>query len=230
MGRGSAVVIVVAAGSGSRLGADEPKAFLTIGGRPIVCVAVEEACNCPSIDTVIVVSPPGSEDRMRSVLATVAPGATVVAGGATRQASVRAGLAVTSDAAEVVVVHDAARPFAAPGLFTEVIDRVASGADAAVPVLAIADTVKRIRDGEVVSTERRDDLALAQTPQAFRATLLRDLHERALGSDQTMTDDAALFEAVGAHVVTVTGDPFNFKITTPLDLAHADALRGGDRG
>ena len=226
MDRGRAVAIVVAAGSGSRLGAEEPKAFLTIGGRTLVELAVEKALSSRSIEAVVVVAPPGSEDRMRSALAVVAPNAVVVAGGATRQASVRAGLAATPDDAGVVVVHDAARPFAAPGLFTEVVERVASGADAAVPALAICDTVKRVRDGDVVSTEPRDDLVLAQTPQAFRADRLRAYHEGALAG-QEVTDDAALFEAAGARVVTVPGDPLNFKITTPLDLAHADALQRG---
>jgi 2-C-methyl-D-erythritol 4-phosphate cytidylyltransferase len=227
---GRAVAIVVAAGSGSRLGVEEPKAFLTIGGRPIVEVAVEEALGSPAIRAVVVVSPSGAEERMRAVLAAVASEAVVVAGGATRQASVRAGLAATPDDAEVVVVHDAARPFAAPELFTEVVGRVVSGADAAVPVLAIPDTIKRVRDGEVVSTEPRDDLVLAQTPQAFRAGLLRAYHERARTDGQEVTDDAALFEAAGANVVTVAGDPRNFKITTASDLALADALRGGRRG
>ena len=230
MERVRVVAIVVAAGSGSRLGADEPKAFLTIGGRPIVAVAVREAVSCPAIDAVVVVAPPGDEPRMRRALADVAPEAVVVTGGATRQESVRAGLAAVPANAAVVVVHDAARPFAAPGLFAEVVERVVAGADAAIPVLAIPDTVKRVRDGEVVSTESRDGLVLAQTPQAFRAELLRRYHERAGTDGREVTDDASLFEAAGAHVVTVAGDPLNFKITTALDLANADALSGGGRG
>jgi 2-C-methyl-D-erythritol 4-phosphate cytidylyltransferase len=227
---GRAVAVVVAAGSGSRLGAEEPKAFLTIGGRPIVEVAVERTLGSPAIRAVVVVAPSGAEERMRAVLAAVASEAAVVVGGFTRQASVRAGLAATPDDVEVVVVHDAARPFAPPELFTEVVKRVVSGADAAVPVLPIPDTVKRVRDGVVISTEPRDDLVLAQTPQAFRAELLRVYHERALTEGREVTDDAALFESVGAKVVTVAGDPGNFKITTALDLARADGIRGGRRG
>jgi 2-C-methyl-D-erythritol 4-phosphate cytidylyltransferase len=227
---GRAIAIVVAAGSGSRLGVEEPKAFLTIGGRPIVEVAVERTLGSPAIRAVVVTAPSGAEERMRAVLAAVAPEAVVVAGGATRQASVRAGLAATPDGAEVIVVHDAARPFAPPELFTEVVERVVSGADAAVPVLPIPDTIKRVRDGAVISTEPRDDLVLAQTPQAFRAQLLRVYHERARTEGREVTDDAALFESAGARVVTVAGDPRNFKITTALDLAHADELRGGRRG
>jgi 2-C-methyl-D-erythritol 4-phosphate cytidylyltransferase len=230
MERGRATVIVVAAGSGARVGADEPKAFLTIGGRPIVAVAVEEALSSPSIGAVVVVAPAGSEERMREVLADVAPGVVIVTGGATRQESVRAGLVAVPDDADIIVVHDAVRPFAAPGLFSEVVEEVSSGADAAVPALPPADTVKRVRDGVVLSTESRDDLALAQTPQAFRADLLRAVHERAVEDDLEVTDDAALFELAGARVVTVPGDPMNFKITTALDLARADALWGGRDG
>jgi len=227
---GRTVAIVVAAGSGSRLGADEPKAFLTIGGRSIVEVAVEEVVNARAIDGLVLVAPEGSEDRMRAALSAVASDAAVVGGGHSRQASVRAGLAVTPADATIIVVHDAARPFAAPELFAEVVARVASGADGAIPVLAISDTVKRVSDGRVVATEPRDGLVLAQTPQAFRAELLRAYHERAYADGLEVTDDAALFEVAGARVVTVPGDPSNFKITTALDLAHADALRGGDRG
>jgi 2-C-methyl-D-erythritol 4-phosphate cytidylyltransferase len=230
MERGRVVAIVVAAGSGSRLGANGPKAFLTIGGRPIVQVAAQVALRCSAIDAVVVVAPPGAEDRMRGVLDVAAAEAQVVGGGASRQASVMAGLEATSGDAGIIVVHDAARPFAAPRLFIDVVERVAGGADAAIPVLAIADTLKRVRDGEVISTEPRDGLVLAQTPQAFRAELLRDVHERARVDGREATDDAALVQAAGARVVTVAGDPQNFKITTALDLAHADAVMGGIRG
>lgn len=219
-----ATLIVAAAGSGVRLGAPRPKAFLMIGGRPIVGVAVEGALSSPSISAVVVVAPPGWEERMRAVLEQVAPEALVVGGGATRMASVGAGLSAVPEDARAIVVHDAARPFASPGLFTEVVDRVLGGADAAVPGLPLVDTVKRVRDGAVLCTEARDALVLAQTPQAFRAELLRSAHGRATGADPEVTDDATLVERAGARVVVVPGEPLNFKITTAVDLARADAL------
>ena len=148
-----AVAVVVAAGSGTRLGGDEPKALLTIGGRPMVAVAVERALTSPSIAGVVVAAPPGFEERVREALAPIAGSSVVVTGGETRQGSVAAGLNAVDAQVDVVVVHDAARPFASAELFTAVVDAVLAGADAAVPVLPLVDTVKRVRDGSIVGTE-----------------------------------------------------------------------------
>jgi 2-C-methyl-D-erythritol 4-phosphate cytidylyltransferase len=217
-----AFAIVVAAGSGSRVGAGEPKAFLTIGGRPMILLAVEAALSSPAIKGVVVVAPPGHIARAHSLLASVRPTPIVVAGGATRQDSVRSGLRLVPDHVDVVVVHDAARPFAPERAFDEVVQAVLEGADAAVPVLLADDTVKRVRDGVVIGTEPRDEIALAQTPQAFRTELLRDAHERAAVAGWEVTDDATLLERTGAVVRALPGDPRNFKITTALDLDRAD--------
>ncbi len=127
----------------------------------------------PTIDAVVVVAPPGSEDALRGMFAEVSGSVIVVTGGSTRQRSVAAGLDAVGDHVEVVAVHDAARPFASPALFTSVVRAVQAGADAAVPVVSLVDTVKRVRDGSIVGTEPRDGLALAQTPQACRLDLLR---------------------------------------------------------
>lgn len=220
--------MVVAAGSGTRLGRG-PKALLTIGGRPLVAVAVERALTAPSIAGVVVVAPPGYEDRVRESLASVAGSSVVVTGGETRQGSVAAGLNAVDAQVDVVVVHDAARPFASADLFTAVVDSVLAGADAAVPVLPLVDTVKHVRDGSIVGTEPRDGLALAQTPQACRIELLRDALAKAEESGLDFTDDAGLLEWAGATVRTVPGEPGNFKITTALDLARADSILGGGR-
>ena len=138
----------------------------------------------------------------------------VVIGGATRSASVRAGLAAVPEDADVVVVHDAARPFAAPALFEAVVAAVRGGADAAVPGVPLADTVKRVVGREVVATLDRDELVAVQTPQAFAAASLRRAHADA----GEATDDAALVEAAGGRVVIVPGDPANAKITLRTDL------------
>ena len=154
--------------------------------------------------------------------ATVTPGATAVAGGLTRSASVRAGLAVVPDDAAVIVVHDAARPLADVALFERVIAAVLEGADGAVPGVPVADTTKRVdpATGLVLETLDRSALRAIQTPQAFAADVLRRAH--AGGGEAT--DDAALVEAAGGRVVVVDGDPANLKITGPDDLVRAEAL------
>ena len=139
----------------------------------------------------------------------------VVAGGATRSASVRCGLDALPEDCDIVIVHDAARPLASPELFVAVLEAVAAGADAAIPGVAVTDTIKRVADGQVVGTIDRDDLVAVQTPQAFRLGALRAAH----AGGPEATDDAALVELAGGHVVVVPGDPANLKITTKEDLA-----------
>jgi len=214
--------IVVAAGRGVRFGAPDAsggsrKQFVDLAGLPVVERSVRTATS--SCDGVVLVLP-------ADVLGTALPdsmGAGVdafVAGGATRSASVRAGLAQVPDDADVVVVHDAARPLASVGLFTAVVDAVRDGADAAVPGLPVTDTVKRVVGARVVATVPRDDLVTIQTPQAFRADTLRAAHAGAPDA----SDDAALVERAGGKVVVVPGEPENLKITTPVDLVVASAL------
>ena len=223
------MAVVVAAGSGARLGGDVPKALRTIGGRPVVAVAVDHALSSPSIDAVVVVAPPGSEDAVREMFAGSSDAVIVVTGGSTRQRSVAAGLDAVGGHVDVVVVHDAARPFASPALFAAVVRVVEAGADAAVPVLPLVDTVKRVQDGTIVGTQARDGLALAQTPQACRLHLFRAAIAKAEASDLDFTDDSGLMEWAGASVRTVDGEPGNVKITTASDLARADELSGVGR-
>jgi len=207
--------VVVAGGSGRRFGAE--KQFALLGDRPVVEWAVS-ACR-PCASGVVLVVPPGTT-------AEVDYGADVVVeGGATRTASVRRGLSAVPDEADVILVHDAARPLAAPALFRSVIDAVISGgADGAIPALPVSDTIKVV-DGTrtVTATLDRATLVAVQTPQAFGAALLRRAH--AAGAEAT--DDAALVEALGATVRVVPGDPRNLKITTPADLGTAEHLLRG---
>ena len=196
--------IVVAAGSGSRFGG--PKQFEELEGRRVVDWAL--VASRTVADGVVLVVPAGHVEDGAPVADAV------VVGGATRSASVRAGLAAVPSDAAIVVVHDAARPFAAPALFEAVIAAVREGADGAVPGVPLADTVKRVVGSQVVATLDRDELVAVQTPQAFTAAALRAAHTEAVEA----TDDAALVEAAGGRVVVVPGDPANAKITLRTDL------------
>jgi len=202
--------IVVAAGSGTRFGS--PKQFSLINERRIVDWAVETARI--SSDGVVIVLPTEQAQREGGV-----------AGGATRSASVRCGLAAVPADATIICVHDAARPFASEFLFDEVIDAVCAGADGAVPGLPVIDTIKFIDSTNIVtSTPDRRQLVAVQTPQAFRAKQLRQAHE----NNPEGTDDSTLVEARGGKIVVITGDPLNRKITTPEDLNWARAISRGE--
>lgn len=196
--------IVLAGGSGSRYGG--LKQFELLGGRRVLDWSVAAArAFC---EGVVVVVPAGAEE----------PGA--VYGGATRSASVRAGLAAVPRDADIIVVHDAARPLAGVEIYGRVVSAIRAGADAAIPVVAVSDTIKRIDGVLVVETVDRSTLVAVQTPQAFRSSVLREAH--AAGAEAT--DDAGLVEAMGGRVVTVPGDPRNLKLTTPDDVVVAVAL------
>jgi len=202
--------IVVAAGSGTRFGG--AKQYAELGGCTILdrsVAAARDACG-----GVVVVVPPADVDRP-------VPGADrVVAGGATRSVSVRAGLAAVPDDAEVIVVHDAVRPLASPELWQAAIGAVRAGADGALCAVPVTDTIKRVDGTRIISTIPRDGLVAVQTPQAFRAGALRDAHAHS----GEATDDGALVEALGGRVVVVAGSSANLKITHPDDLVVADAL------
>jgi 2-C-methyl-D-erythritol 4-phosphate cytidylyltransferase len=205
--------IVVAGGAGSRFG--DRKQFSSLGGRPLLEWAVE-ACR-PSSAGVVLVLPADLNDANHH-------GAdAVVAGGATRADSVRCGLAAVPDDAEVIVVHDAARPLASPRLFDAVITAAGDdGVDGAVPGVPPSDTIKAVDGaGRVTSTLDRTTLVAVQTPQAFRAGVLRQAHAHA---DPGATDDAMLVEALGGTVRVVPGEPANLKITDPDDLGAAERL------
>lgn len=204
--------IVLAAGSGTRYGRIIPKQYELLAGRRVIDWSVDSAAEV-SDGVVLVVGPEHGRDESPSV-------DEVVVGGETRAESVRAGLAVVPEAAEVIVVHDSARPLASPDLFRTVIRALAAGVDGAVPGVAVADTLKRVEDGAVVSTLDREGLVAVQTPQAFAAAALRRAH----ASNGEATDDATLVEKMGGRVAVVEGEPRNLKITQPSDLVVAEAF------
>ncbi len=223
-----AIVILLGAGAGRRLGAAEPKALLSIGGRPMLGIAAAAAAASPLVGGLVVTFPPGWEGRARACVEDLGVPVDLVEGGDSRQASVGAALAKVPGQVGIVAVHDAARPFASPELFARVIQAVADGADGAVPVLAVTDTVLRVRGETVEGTEPRDELALGQTPQAFRTSVLREAHAKADVAGASFTDDASMLRWAGFEVRAIPGDPANVKITTIADLAHADRRMGGD--
>jgi 2-C-methyl-D-erythritol 4-phosphate cytidylyltransferase len=198
--------IVVAGGTGSRIG--RAKQYEQVGSRRVIDHAAEVARAVS--DGVVLVVPPADS---------AAEGG--VAGGATRSESVRAGLTAVPPSATIICVHDAARPFASSQLFAAVIAAVSSGADGAVPGIPVTDTIKRIDPGNVVvDTPPRSALVAVQTPQAFRASILRAAH----ASGRDATDDASLVEICGGRVVVVAGEQTNRKITRHEDLAWAREL------
>ena len=205
---GSSVwTVIVAAGSGTRFGG--AKQYLELAGARVVDRSVATAAEVS--DGVVVVVPASDVGTESTRLAATA----VVSGGPSRAASVRNGLAAVPDDAAIVCVHDAARPLADADIYNRVIQEVQSGAAGAVPVVPVTDTIRRV-DGGVVD---RSTLQAVQTPQAFRADLLRTAHAGAADA----TDDAGLVEAAGYAVAAVEGHPRNIKITHPDDLAAAEA-------
>ena len=213
--------IVLAAGAGRRYGTS-PKQYELLGADRIIdrSLAVSRA----AADHVVVVLAPGEEREGQNLVASGAADVAVI-GGAERADSVRAALSVIAEDAAVIVVHDAARPLASAELHQSVVSAVHAGADAAIPALPVTDTIKHIvhdQAGRSIVTDSpdRSTLVAVQTPQAFRADILREAHATSAGA----TDDAALVEAVGGTVVVVDGESTNIKITGPNDLAIAAIL------
>jgi 2-C-methyl-D-erythritol 4-phosphate cytidylyltransferase len=221
--------VLAAAGSGERLGIDRPKAFAGLGGRPLLATVVERLDRSGWIDAIVIAAPPGWEEPAILVAEEVGAGkvGSAVTGGATRAESVRAAVAEIPGDAAAIVVHDAARPFVTDEVLERVLAPLGEGWEGAVPALPPADTIKRVRGDEVIETIDRDELVAAQTPQAFRADVLRT----ALGGDvaAAATDCASLVEAANGRVRVVPGDPLLFKVTSETDLALAERLVEGLR-
>jgi 2-C-methyl-D-erythritol 4-phosphate cytidylyltransferase/2-C-methyl-D-erythritol 2,4-cyclodiphosphate synthase len=209
--------ILVAAGSGSRFGAGRPKQFSPVASQPVIRYAAAELAREVSL-----LQPVGEAAPIGEALAGIRH-LPVVPGGATRQASVRAGLeALAPYAPDIVLVHDAARPFIPPGCIPALLAAL-DAVPGAIPAVAVADTLKRGRDGRIVETVPREGLWRAQTPQAFRFRLLLDLHR---GAAEGATDDASILEAAGHAVALVPGHEDNIKLTYPEDLVRLERILG----
>lgn len=202
------------------MAAGAPKAFVNLGGRPMLEYVLRGLRDSGVVDRVVVAVPPNCTDEARLVFG---GDAVIVAGGSDRTESVRLALAAVGDA-EFVLVHDAARPLTPPSVIVRVVHALQSGHLAVIPALPVSDTIKAVdANGVVLGTPERSGLRAVQTPQGFQTELLRRAYERAAG---LFTDDASVVEATGTPVQVVDGDPLAFKITTPTDLLLAQTLLG----
>ena len=213
--------VIAAAGSGERLAADRPKAFVRLGQLPLLAQSLQRLDDSDWIDAIVVAAPPGWEEPAILLAEELGCGkvSSCVTGGATRADSVRIGLAEVPEDAAVVLVHDAARPLVDDPVVERVVTTLNEGWDGAVPALPLADTVKRVEGERVVETLPREQLRAVQTPQAFVADILRGALD---GSD--WTDCASAVEAAGGRVKVVEGDPRLVKITDADDLERVAAL------
>ncbi|GAA4854734.1 2-C-methyl-D-erythritol 4-phosphate cytidylyltransferase [Kitasatospora terrestris] len=228
-----AAAVVPAAGRGERLGPGAPKALRELGGVPLLVHAVRALARSRAVGLVVVAAPPQGVAEVAALLDSHGldgKDVKVVAGGATRQESVRLGLAAIPAETEVVLVHDAARPLVPVEVVDAVAAAVRAGAGAVVPAVPLADTVKRVEPQPagapepVLETPDRSALRAVQTPQGFRRAALAEAHEKALDGEAQVTDDAGLIEHFGGRVVVVPGHEEAFKVTRPLDLVLAEAV------
>ncbi|MET3291410.1 UNVERIFIED_CONTAM: 2-C-methyl-D-erythritol 4-phosphate cytidylyltransferase [Brevibacillus sp. OAP136] len=227
--------VIVAAGSGKRMGGERNKLWLTLAGKPIFCHTIELFVSHPMIaETVLVVSEADRADITDLIKLNGYRNIKLVPGGGERQESVQNGLAALSASCEYVLVHDAARPFLTTAQLTAVVEQVQQD-QATILAVPVKDTIKIVGDdGYVESTPARESLWAVQTPQAFRLALLQDVHKQAKDAGKAGTDDAMLVEWMGHRVSVMMGSYENIKITTPDDLwLGEEILRkrlGSDRG
>jgi len=210
-------VVVCAAGAGKRLAGTRPKAFAALAGRPLLAESLERLDNCDAIAGLVVAAPPGWEEAtiLLSEELDCDKVSTVVRGGHERGESVRLALAEIPEEVESVLVHDAARPLVTDEVVRRVLDPLSQGWDAVVPALPLADTVKLVEGERVVETPERSSLVAVQTPQAFRAEVLRAAYA---AEHDDATDCSTLIERRGGRVLWVEGDRHLHKVTTADDL------------
>ncbi|MGZ8448051.1 MAG: 2-C-methyl-D-erythritol 4-phosphate cytidylyltransferase [Candidatus Deferrimicrobiaceae bacterium] len=218
------VAIIVAGGDGRRMGGDLPKQFLPLGGHPLLDRTLSAVAASARVDGIVLVLPPTFPEEGKESYRSVEKVLAVVDGGELRQDSVRNALAAVPEDAEVILVHDAVRPFVSGELLERCVE-LAREHGAVVPVVPVRDTVKQWDRGErTLRTRDRSELMLAQTPQGFRAGILRDAVRKAQEEGRQGTDDASLVEGAGYPVIPVAGEEANIKITIPEDLRMAEGL------
>ena len=220
------VAIIPAAGEGRRMGGAVEKQFLQLQGVPVLAHTLGVFDNSPEVDDVVLVVAPQQRQALKEHVLGPYPCRKligVVDGGSERQESVASGLEAVPGDCELVVVHDGVRPLVSVDLLGAVL-KAANEHGAALAAIPAGDTVKRAEESVVVETLKRETIWLAQTPQAFQASLLRSAYEKAFRDKIMVTDDAALVENLGVSVHLVPGSPENIKVTTPTDLVVAEAI------
>ena len=217
-------LLIAAAGSGRRMGADRNKLLLPLRGKPVIAWTLEAALLSDSISWIGIVGQEIDREKIMAVAAGAAKPLCWIQGGATRQESVQRGLAGLPDGAEHVLIHDGARCLAEPALFDRCAMAVVQG-HAVIAATPVTDTIKRVNsDGLITATPERSELWAAQTPQGFSVEQLRRGHSDAERQGWSVTDDASLYERLGWDVQVLDAGPANIKVTTPFDLTVADAV------
>ncbi len=217
-------LLIVAAGSGSRMGADCNKLLLPLAGRPVLAWTLDAACSADEIEWIGIVGQPQDRPSIMLMVEGREKPFDWINGGATRQESVQFGLAGLPSTAKAVLIHDGARCLVEPDLINRCAEAAASG-DSAIAATPVTDTIKRVNDqGFIAGTPERKELWAAQTPQGFSVDELRQAHQQALINGWSVTDDASLFERLGLPVRIIESGPSNIKVTTPFDLIIAEAV------
>lgn len=219
------VAIILAAGEGARFGADRPKQFAMALGKPILWYALAAFQSASSIDDIVLVAPQEELEYAREAFLSNSPLdkiGKVIAGGSTRSDSARLGLAAIPISTEIIAIHDGARPTVAPSDINRVV-KTARAERAAILASPVTSTLKRAAAKYIINTVEREGLYLAETPQAFRADLIREAYQK-LGEDSSPTDDAQLVEALGFKVCIVESEFLNIKVTTKKDIALVEAI------
>ncbi len=223
-------LLIAAAGSGSRMGAQVNKLLLPVAGRPVLAWTLEAALASPSIRWIGLVGQPHDAEAIAAIVAAAAPHRPVVwiVGGATRQDSVSLGLAALPPEAEGVLIHDGARCLVEPDLLercAKALREAIAAGEGIVAAVPVTDTIKEVDErGAITATQDRSRLWAAQTPQGFGVAQLRQAHATATAEGWSVTDDAALFERLGLPVKVLEASPSNIKLTTPFDLTVAEAV------
>ena len=226
---GRTAALVPAAGRGERLGAGIPKALRLIGGTPMLVHAVHALADSRSVDLVVIAAPEEEVELVRGLfLDDIGAEVMVVSGGDTRQASVARALFALPTDIDVVLVHDAARPFVPADVVSSVVASVRQGNSAVIPAIAVTDTVKQVDERSIViGTPDRSSLRAVQTPQGFDRLVLQAAH--AAADDDVATDDAGLVERQGVEVLVIQGHEEAFKVTRPIDLLLAESVLAKQR-
>ena len=217
-------LLIAAAGSGSRMGADRNKLLLKIAGKTVLEWTLKAACASKSINWIGIIGQPKDKNSICSIIHDSVKSVKWINGGSTRQQSVQRGLSSLPDDAQSVMIHDGARCLVRPLVFDD-IAKIVSNGHAVIAASQVTDTIKKVdKNGEIIDSPPRADLWSAQTPQAFPVNQLKHAHNEAITKEWNVTDDASLFERLGLPVKIYDAGPSNIKVTTPFDLVIAESI------